>query len=85
MKKKFHLGSALTGLGLGILVTVCVSATSSSSPGQVGRYQVAVSAGGSAEVFAVIVDTATGKTWRRSLMGDGGDPKQVFYGAKNQD
>jgi hypothetical protein len=56
MSNTIDMRSALLGLGLGVLVTLGVAATSSSTP--VGRYQVAGTSN-----HGLIIDTATGRVW----------------------
>ena len=75
MNTKIDIKSALSGLSVGVLVMVGIAAAS--SPGPVGRYQVAGVA-----AHAVIVDTATGQAWSTFLSSSGGRADPDFYQPK---
>ena len=76
MKTTIDIKSALIGLTLGIVVTVCVAAASKSH-GPVGRYQVTAS-----HAHGLVVDTATGKVWTYFLGTSSGGVNQSFYEPK---
>jgi hypothetical protein len=75
MNIKIDIKSASIGLGIGVLVMLGIAAAS--SPGSIGRYQVAGTAN-----HAVIIDTATGQAWSTFLMTSGGRTDGDFYQPK---
>ena len=56
--KRLDTKSLLAGLLAGVLLTFTLGADAGGDRGQVGRFQVA----GAGE-YAVVLDTATGRTW----------------------
>jgi hypothetical protein len=72
MYTKIDIKSALIGLLFGVLVTVLMAATS--SPGQVGRYQVS-----GTQNQGLLVDTVTGQVWRAWFSSNGGTTDGSFF------
>jgi hypothetical protein len=60
MNTKIDIKSAMLGLAFGVLATLALAAAS--SPGPVGRYQIAGTG-----AHGLIVDTATGQAWSAYL------------------
>ena len=75
MNTKIDIKSALVGLAIGVLITLGVAATS--SPGSVGRYQIAGTGN-----HGLIIDTATGQVWRAYFPSNGGNTDTDFFTAK---
>lgn len=78
MKTKLDLKSALLGVGLGIVITLGVAATT--APGLVGRYQV----GGTGN-HGLVIDTVTGQVWSAYLPAHEGKTDAGFYTPKSGD
>ena len=75
MNTKIETKSALIGLGIGVLITLSLAATS--SPGTVGRYQFA-----GVGSHGLIIDTATGQVWRGFFGSNGGTTDGDFFAPK---
>ena len=75
MNTKIDIKSALFGLGVGFLVTLGIAAAS--SPGTVGRYQIAGTGN-----YGLIIDTATGQVWRGYFPSNGGNTDGDFFPPK---
>ena len=75
MNKQLDTKSALIGLGVGVLVTLGIAAAS--SPGTVGRYQIAGTAN-----HGLIIDTATGQVWRGYFESHAGHTDGEFFAPK---
>jgi hypothetical protein len=75
MNTKIDIKSAMLGLVFGILVTLVVAAAS--SPGPVGRYQIAGTA-----AHGLVLDTATGQAWSAFLPTAQGKTDADFYQPK---
>ena len=79
MRIQVDLRSALLGLGAGIGLTLCLGATTLTTPA-VGRYKVATMTD-----RALVIDTVTGKVWRAYFpTGQGGNTDPEFLKAKNE-
>jgi hypothetical protein len=75
MNTKIDIKSALFGLSVGVLVTFGIAAAS--SPGTVGRYQIAGTGN-----HGLIIDTATGQVWRGYFSSNGGNTDGDFFTPK---
>lgn len=75
MKTSIDIRSALIGLAIGVLVTLAIAATS--SPGSIGRYQIAGTGN-----HGLIIDTATGQVWRGYFPSNGGQTDGDFFSPK---
>ena len=75
MNTKIDIKSALVGLAIGVLVMLGIAAAS--SPGSVGRYQIAGTGN-----HGLIIDTATGKVWRGYFPSNGGTTDGDFFAPK---
>lgn len=75
MNTRIDIKSALFGLGIGVLVTLGIAAAS--SPGSIGRYQVAGTGN-----HGLIVDTATGQIWSGYFPSSGGKTEADFFQPK---
>lgn len=67
--------SALIGLGTGVLITLGIGAAS--SPGSVGRYQIAGTGN-----HGLIIDTVTGQVWRGYFPSSSGSTDGDFFTSK---
>lgn len=76
MNAKLDLKSLLTGLFLGVTVTVAVAAAS--SHGTVGRYQISGTGN-----HGLLLDTATGQVWTGYFPTMGGKTDGDFFTPKN--
>jgi hypothetical protein len=65
MNTKIDIKSALFGLGVGVLLALGIAAAS--SPGTVGRYQIAGTGN-----QGLVLDTATGQVWSAYFPPDRG-------------
>ncbi len=75
MNTTIDIKSALLGLGAGVLITLGVAAAS--SPGTVGRYQVAGTGN-----HGLVVDTATGRVWSAYFPSNEGKTDPDFFQPK---
>jgi hypothetical protein len=75
MNTKIDIKSALIGLGVGVLVTLGIAAAS--SPGSVGRYQVAGIGN-----HGLVIDTATGVVWSGYFPSMEGKTDADFFKSK---
>ena len=75
MNTKIDIKSALLGLGVGVLVTIGIAAAS--SPGPVGRFQIAGTGN-----QGLVVDTATGRVWSAYFPSGGGQMDGDFFQPK---
>ncbi len=75
MNIRIDIKSALFGLGVGILIALGVAAAS--SPGTVGRYQLA-----STGNHGLVIDTATGRVWSAYFASNEGKTDEDFFKAK---
>jgi hypothetical protein len=75
MNTKIDIKSALFGLGVGVLATLAMAATS--SPGTIGRYQVAGTGN-----HGLVIDTATGQVWTGYFNPAGGKTDGDFFRPK---
>ena len=75
MNTKIDTKSALVGLVIGVLVALGIAAAS--SPGSVGRYQIAGTGS-----HGMVLDTATGQVWSTFLSSSGGRTDGNFYDPK---
>jgi hypothetical protein len=75
MNTKIDIKSALIGLAVGALVTLGIAAAS--SPGSVGRYQIAGTGN-----HGLIIDTATGQVWRGYFPSNNGNTDGDFFTPK---
>jgi hypothetical protein len=75
MKTQIDIKSALVGLGLGVLITLGIAAAS--SPGTVGRFQIAGTGN-----HGLVLDTATGQVWTGFFSSSGGKTDGDFYQPK---
>jgi len=76
MNTKIDIKSALFGLAIGVLVTLCIAGAA--SPGSVGRYQIAGTGN-----HGLIIDTATGQVWRGYFPSSGGNTDVDFFTPKS--
>ena len=82
MKIQIDLKSAVCGLIIGA-AAMFVMGADSSSPNQVGRYQIQTCPGNPTG-FAVLVDTETGKVWMANGGGNQLRSDGNFFDIKNQ-
>ena len=75
MNTKIDIKSALIGLGVGVLVTLGIAAAS--SPGSVGRYQVAGTGN-----HGLVLDIATGQVWSGYFSSTEGKTDADFFKSK---
>ena len=75
MNTKIDIKSALLGLGVGVLVTLGIAAAS--SPGTVGRYQIAGTGN-----QGLVLDTATGQVWSGFFSSSSGKTDGDFFQPK---
>ncbi len=75
MNTKLETKSALIGLGVGVFITLGIAAAS--SPGSVGRYQIAGTGN-----HGLIIDTATGQVWSGYFASNGGNTDGDFFTPK---
>ena len=75
MNTKIDIKSALLGLSVGVLAMLGIAAAS--SPGSVGRYQIAGTGN-----HGMVLDTATGQVWSTFLSSSGGKADADFYQSK---
>ena len=75
MKTKIDIKSTVVGLALGVLITLGIAAAS--SPGAVGRYQIAGTGN-----HGLVLDTVTGQVWTGFFSSSGGKTDAGFYQPK---
>jgi hypothetical protein len=75
MNTKIDIKSAMLGLGIGVLVTLGIAATSSRDAN--GRYQVAGTGN-----HGLVVDTATGQVWSGYFPSNEGKTDADFFQPK---
>ena len=75
MNTKIDIKSAILGLGIGVLVTLGIAA--SSAPNTIGRYQIA----GTGD-HGLVVDTVTGQVWSGYFTSSGGKTDANFFQPK---
>jgi len=75
MNTKIDIKSAVLGLGVGVMITIGVAAAS--SPGPVGRYQVAGTANS-----GLVLDTVTGRVWSAYFLPNQGKTDPDFFTPK---
>lgn len=75
MNTKLDIKSALLGLCIGVIVMLGLAATT--SPGPVGRYQIAGTGN-----HGLIIDTATGQVWQGYFASNGGTTVGDFFTPK---
>ena len=75
MNTKIDIKSALFGLGAGVLVTLGIAAAS--SPGTIGRYQIAGTGN-----HGLVIDTVTGQVWSGFFASFGGKTDGDFFQPK---
>ena len=75
MNTKIDIKSAVLGLGVGVLVALGIAAAS--SPGSVGRYQVA-----GVGNHGLVIDTATGQVWSGYFLSNEGKTDGDFFQPK---
>ena len=75
MKSKIDIKSALLGLGFGVLATLAIAASSSSSA--VGRYQIAGTAN-----HGLVLDTVTGQVWSAFFLPNEGKTDPDYFKPK---
>lgn len=83
MNTKIDIKSAAMGLMLGVLIMLCMAATTSTG-NPVGRYQAVTSVnnGGIGGTCSLVIDTMTGKVWI-GYSTPNGRTDEMFYKAKN--
>jgi hypothetical protein len=77
LNTKIDIKSTLVGFEVGVLVMLGIAAAS--SPGSVGRYQIAGAAN-----HGMVLDTATGQVWSTFLSSSGGKAGGDFYRPKTR-
>ena len=75
MNTKIDIKSAILGLGIGVLVTLGIAA--SSAPNTLGRYQIAGTGN-----HGLLVDTVTGQVWAGYFDSSGGKTDANFFQPK---
>ena len=76
MNTKIDIKSALFGLAVGVLAMLGIAAAS--SPGTVGRYQIAGTGN-----HGLVLDTATGQVWSGFLNPNGDKTDGDFFQPKS--